>query len=224
MHPDKKIQAIKNLCQYTNTTPTKLLDPYNQTIPNTNLNQKDLFIALINNKTTETQNEYIQQNCNLPHKDNRTPHEYARELTINWLLEDLTQQILTQNQIKNRKHGADKNRQYLPPHKITPHTDLQIKQNNETIRNLETIYDHTQHWHRTQQIDLRHQKHQHLTQQKALLLAIDTQNLTATIIDYTNPPKTIMRQHPTYAKPVHTISITTPLQPITETLNQLKTQ
>ena len=159
------------MCNYTNTTPTQLLAPYNTLIPGTNLNQKDLFIALINNTTTHEQENYLNETCNLPHKDNRTPTTYARNLVTNWLLEDLTQTALTQNGIKNRKHGADKQRQFLPPHQITPHTDLQIKHQQNT-RNLETIYDHTQHWYRTNHIDLRHNKHQHLIQQQARFLAL----------------------------------------------------
>lgn len=220
MNLDPKRQAIKNLLTHTNTTPQQLLFPYNKTIPNTNLNQQQLFINLITNNPTPEQTQYIQTVCDLPHKDWRTPTQYARDLVITWLLEDLTQTLLTQHKIPNRKNGADQNRQFLPPQNITPHSDLQILYNNQT-RNLETIYDHTQHWNRTNQIDLRLQKHQHLTNQNAILLAIDTQNLTATIINYTNPPPITQRQHPTYGKTVNTITITNPLQPINTTLQQL---
>ncbi len=222
MIDDPKRQAIKNLCQHTNTTPEQLLFPYDKPIPNTQLNQKQLFIALIRNQTTPQHDQYIQTVCNLPHKDNRTPHQYAKNLVINWLLEDLTQTLLTQHQIPNRKNGADQQRIFLPPHEITPTSDLQIRHNNQT-RNLETIYDYTQHWKHHNQIDLRLQKHQHLTQQQAILLAIDTTNLTALIIDYTNPPPTTQRQHPQYGKTVQTITPTQTLQPINQTLKQLVT-
>ena len=222
MYTDNKTQAIKNLCTYTNTTPTQLLTPYNKPIPNTNLNQKELFIALIRNETTTQQNQYIQTVCNLPHKDWRTPHQYARELTITWLLEDLTQTILTQHGIKNRKNGADQHRQYLPPHQIDKNTDLQIKHNQQT-RNLETIYDHTGHWQRTNQIDLRLNKHHNLQTQQALLLGINPHNLTAILINYQNPIQAQQKHHPQYGKTVQTITLTTPPQPIHQTIQQLHT-
>jgi hypothetical protein len=136
-------------------------------------------------------------------------------------MEDITSLILTDNQIRNRINGADKGRNFLPPHQIDEQTDLQIKQNGET-RNLETIYDHTGHWDRTQQIDLRLNKHNNLKKQDALLLGINPRALTAVLIDYRNPIESHQRENPTYGKVVNTITITRQIKPLQEIIQQLK--
>ena len=218
---DNKILGLKNLAQYANKTSKQVLEPYNHIINNTTINKQQLFRNLLLNKTTAEENDYINEACNLPHKDNRTPTEYATELVITWLLEDITSQILTDNQIRNRINGADKERNFLPPHQIDEQTDLQIKQNGET-RNLETIYDHTGHWDRTQQIDLRLNKHNNLKKQDALLLGINPRALTAVLIDYRNPIDSHQHEHPIYGKVVNTITITRQIKPLQEIIQQLK--
>jgi hypothetical protein len=218
---DNKVLGLKNLAQYAGKTSKEVLEPYNYIIDDTTINKQQLFRNLLLNKTNTQEYDYINKVCNLPHRDNRTPTEYATELVITWLMEDITSLILTDNQIRNRINGADKERNFLPPHQIDEQTDLQIKQNGET-RNLETIYDHTGHWDRTQQIDLRLNKHNNLKKQDALLLGINPRALTAVLIDYRNPIESHQRENPTYGKVVNTITITRQIKPLQEIIQQLK--
>jgi hypothetical protein len=218
---DNKVLGLKNLAQYAGKTSKEVLEPYNYIIGDTTINKQQLFRNLLLNKTNTQEYDYINKVCNLPHRDNRTPTEYATELVITWLMEDITSLILTDNQIRNRINGADKGRNFLPPHQIDEQTDLQIKQNGET-RNLETIYDHTGHWDRTQQIDLRLNKHNNLKKQDALLLGINPRALTAVLIDYRNPIESHQRENPTYGKVVNTITITRQIKPLQEIIQQLK--
>jgi hypothetical protein len=218
---DNKVLGLKNLAQYAGKTSKEVLEPYNYIIDDTTINKQQLFRNLLLNKTNTQEYDYINKVCNLPHRDNRTPTEYATELVITWLMEDITSLILTDNQIRNRINGADKERNFLPPHQIDEQTDLQIKQNGET-RNLETIYDHTGHWDRTQQIDLRLNKHNNLKKQDALLLGINPRALTAVLIDYRNPIESHQRENQTYGKVVNTITITRQIKPLQEIIQQLK--
>lgn len=218
---NNKKQGLTNLAKYANKTSKEILKPYDHTIANTTINKQQLFIHLLKNETTPQENDYINQTCNLPHKDNRTATEYATELVITWLLEDITSLILTDNQIRNRINGADKERNFLPPHQIDEQTDLQIKYQGET-RNLETIYDHTGHWERTQQIDLRLNKHNNLKKQQALLLGINPQTLTGILLDYKNPINSHQHEHPIYGKTVNTITLAQKIQPLQQTIHQLK--
>ena len=218
---DNKVLGLKNLAQYAGKTSKEVLEPYNYIIGDTTINKQQLFRNLLLNKTNTQEYDYINKVCNLPHRDNRTPTEYATELVITWLMEDITSLILTDNQIRNRINGADKERNFLPPHQIDEQTDLQIKQNGET-RNLETIYDHTGHWDRTQQIDLRLNKHNNLKKQDALLLGINPRALTAVLIDYRNPIESHQRENQTYGKVVNTITITRQIKPLREIIQQLK--
>jgi hypothetical protein len=218
---DNKVLGLKNLAQYAGKTSKEVLEPYNYIIGDTTINKQQLFRNLLLNKTNTQEYDYINKVCNLPHRDNRTPTEYATELVITWLMEDITSLILTDNQIRNRINGADKERNFLPPHQIDEQTDLQIKQNGET-RNLETIYDHTGHWDRTQQIDLRLNKHNNLKKQDALLLGINPRALTAVLIDYRNPIESHQRENQTYGKVVNTITITRQIKPLQEIIQQLK--
>lgn len=183
-------------------------------INKTNIDKRDLFINLLNEHASAEQEAYLQKVCNLPHKDNRSPVQYATDLVVNWLLEDLTSALLTKNEILNKLTGADSSREFLSEGNITSQSDFRIKVG-DVVRNLEVVYDHTNYWFNNDRIDLRLNKHEHLKYQKSLLLGIDTQRLQAFVIDYNYPVETEESFNPRYGKVVHTINgITNHLCPI----------
>jgi hypothetical protein len=210
-----KKRGLKNLCSISDVTPTQLVDAYTGILINkTNLDKKNLFVNLLNQRATAEEEVYLQKVCNLPHKDNRTPVQYATDLVVNWLFEDLTSALLTKNDILNKFTGADSSRQFLSEGNITSQSDFRIKVG-DVVRNLEVVYDHTNYWFNNDKIDLRLNKHEHLKYQKALLLGIDSQRMQAFVLDYNKRIETEESFNPRYGKVVHTINgITNHLSPI----------
>jgi len=218
-----KKNGIKNLCVQAQVTPSQLVDAYKgRLIAQTSIDKRDLFVHLLNQTLTEREQEYIDKVCVLPHRDNRTATQYATDLTVNWLLEDLTTELFNKAEIPNKKSGADSNRDYLDEGQITSACDFKVKLGT-TVRNLEVIYDHTNYWYRQDKLDLRLNKHNNLANDKALLLGIDTQRGSAFVIDYHVVPETVESYHEAYGKTVHSlVGIKQMLQPISVVMDRIK--
>lgn len=205
MSTSQKLDGLSNICQLAKTNRYRLIFQYQgQKFPGTDISKTQLFSNIIIGSISDEQSKYLDSVCSLPNRDSRTPQEYARELVISWLLEDATEMLFLQGGVKIIKNGSDKNREFLNDGNITSDADNKIRFNNQT-RNMEVIYDHTGFWKREGKIDLRHNKHNHLKQMEALLFCLSTQDMQATVFDYSSVVNAEQEMHKIYQKPVMSI-------------------
>lgn len=170
-----KISILNTFFNKLGLNVVEFLEHYqNQFFPKTKIEKSSVFKNLINNCLTEEQQNYIDQMCNLPNRDSRTPTEYARDLVISWLVEDIIQVYLGLS-----KNGADAQRDFLRKGQIKYDSDF-IHNN----RHLELYVNFTNYWTKTKKIDLRMDKYQHLVDNKALLLGIAFESCQFFLIDF----------------------------------------
>lgn len=153
----------------------EFLDHYqNQFFPKTKIEKSTVFRNLINNCLDEQQQDFINRICDLPNRDSRTPTEYARDLVISWLIEDILQVYLGLS-----KNGADSQRDFLKKGQIKYDSDFI-----HNDRHLELYVNFTNYWTKTKKIDLRMDKYQHLVDNNALLLGIAFESCQFFLIDF----------------------------------------
>jgi len=170
-----KISKLQKFCSIIGYNLDDFLLKYQGVkIPKTNLDKHDLFKNLILHNLTDEQNSYIKHICNLPNRDSRTPQEYAKDLVISWLVEDIIQDYLNL-----KSNGADKDRVFLHSRQIKYDSDFMAGD-----RLLELYVNFTNYWTKTRQIDLRMDKYSHLVEKKSLLLGIAFEDLKFYLIDF----------------------------------------
>lgn len=145
-----------------------------QFFPQTQIEKSETFLNIIGNNLTGDQEKYINQICNLPNRDSRTPVEYARDLVISWMVEDMICDYL-----QLESNGADAQRNFLKKGQIKYDSDFKYKD-----RFLELYVNFTNYWTKTRKIDLRMDKHSHLVKNKSILLGIAFESCQFFIIDF----------------------------------------
>jgi hypothetical protein len=182
----QKCQGIQNLAKTTNTDINEILKNYNTaTFPKTNINKQNTFKNALNRTINSQEVQYFNTICELPHKDTRTATQYAVDLILGWITEDITIRYLTNNAITCTMTGTDNERQFLTPSQIDSTPDLSITYENSKPTPLELIYDYTGYWQKTNKLDLRLNKYDNLKTHNALILGIAPQNSTALLLDTT---------------------------------------
>lgn len=221
MSTSLKLEGLHNLCRLAITTKYRLIYQYrNQTFPGTNISKIQLFANILADDLSKEQSDYLQSVCSIPNRDSRTPQEYAKELVIGWLIEDATEALFARYGMNLKKSGSDKNREFLSEGMVTAETDYKIHFNDQ-IRHMEFAHDYTGHWQRTGSIDLRHNKHNHLKENEALLFCMSTTDMQAAIFDYSDVVDAVQEMHPVYQKPVMSIkNVADRFMPLDEVLRR----
>lgn len=170
-----KIQTFKVFAGKIGYDHLEFLNNYKgQFFPETQIEKSCAFTNLINNQLTEEQDLYIKKMCSLNNRDRRTPVEYARDLVISWLVEDMIKDYL---QLTN--NGSDAERNFLKSNQIKYDSDFVLGD-----RLLELYVNFTNYWTKTRKIDLRMDKHAHLLKNKSLLLGIAFESCQFFLIDF----------------------------------------
>jgi len=171
----QKLKIFQKFCQDFNTDINILTENYtNQFFPETQIQKNKFFINLIYDDLSQEEIDYVDKVCNLPNKDKRLPKDYAKELVLSWLVEDLIKQKFN---LKN--NGSDSNREFLSSRKIKYDADFLFED-----RTLELYVSWKSYWTKTGKIDLRLEKYNHLVQNKTILLGLSLEDSKFFLIDF----------------------------------------
>jgi len=169
-----------------------------------------LDVSLVENalsdSLTSSQEAYMEEKLGdlTHHMDNRTAVEYGTELILNWLLEDIVADILSQDSdISVSKSGKDSQREFLDNPNSDP--DLNISFDGAEYH-IELTADYGGFWQRHGEIDLRDEKYPRLGEaDNGMLLGVDFENGQV----FTGYPVTMdssyTSSHPYWNKPAYRI-------------------
>ena len=100
------------------------------------------------------------------HRDFRNIRQYAFNLILNWLVEDLIFQLLEKSGLQVNKEGSDGNRDLLMGKQVSAEPDLMIKKDKENwievIANYPTYKGFSSFWEQEGFFDLRDNKYSQL--------------------------------------------------------------
>ena len=131
------------------------------------LHLKDLqprFEEYLISKTTSAQLAH--------HKDSRMPLDYALDLIIGWLSEDIIFYFLESNGISLRYFGNDQQREILTSKDVSAEPDFVIS-TNDTDFQLELMIDWNNYWRRYNVCNVRAGKIDKLIQSSGIFLGVD---------------------------------------------------
>lgn len=170
-----KVEKLKIFCEKINFVLDDFIKLYQgEYFPKTKIEKYSLFSNILNRSLSEEQQSFIDNVCNLNNRDSRTPSEYARDLVVSWLVEDVIKSYLN---LKN--NGADAERNFLKSRQIKYDSDFKLND-----RYLELYVNFTDYWIKQKKIDLRMDKHAHLVKHKSLLLGIAFNTYEFFMIDF----------------------------------------
>lgn len=217
-----RIFLMRRLMRLLHIDPFDILDQYTGQVFNSGIPKQIVFREfLISDAITDPVLKMIGESCSgtqlATFRDKRSPEEYAAELVLGWILEDIICFALEKVQLSAHLTGTDAGREFLQSAQISGTHDLGISGGTKEIK-LEVVTDYTNYWSKTDTCDLRHGKAQNmhgsficgisLQQPKFFLMELNssTSNSVSAVV-----------HHEKWDKPVQRISgIKTLLQPIKE--------
>jgi len=145
-----------------------------------NWNDRSTAQNLLNNSLTPKQEQYLKSTLTNAHAiDKRTPLEMAKNLVVNWLLEDAIVEVFN-NYILDTgltiyNNGNDANRQFSK--KATENPDFVITDENDNIVSfIELKADYSGFVSKNKIVDLRDNGYENLRKHNGYLLVIDFAN------------------------------------------------
>jgi len=135
----------------------------------------DLAVNLLKDELTNEHIDYLEEKLgDLEHlKDQRSDPEYALELVMGWLIEDVILDILSDEHDVSRG-SADSEREFLASPDAT--ADLEVNVEGEEVP-IEITQDYTGFWQRKgESSNLRDNKFKNLIDEGALILGLDIEN------------------------------------------------
>jgi len=145
-----------------------------------NWHDKNTATNLINNKLTEKQKQYLEKTLTNVHiMDNRDKTEFAKNLVVNWLLEDAIVEIFNNDVLDTGltiyPNGNDANRQFSK--RATEDPDFVITDENDNIVSfIELKADYSGFVSKNKFVDLRDNGFENLRKHNGYLLVIDFAN------------------------------------------------
>jgi len=138
------------------------------------------------------------------HRDSRKIMEYAREMILNWLIEDLVIQYVLPHKFKKIKLiGGDRDRRFLTGSHVAATPDLKADGRKYDIK-----CDWTGYWHEKGIVDLRDGEYPLLLKQNAGLVLILPFQKQIGILDSLTEVKVIKgKMHPIWHKPYHALEL-----------------
>ena len=203
----KKIESLKKNFSILSVDANKILNKYeNISFEDTYLSKKESFISLMRLNPSMALTRYLDSKTNLSHfKDKRSNIEYAIDLVLGWLSEDIIISHLIEKSIKCDLNGRDKYREFLSPKYISAQPDIKIKIN-ERYRTLEIMNDWNDYWIRSDMLDLRDNKFLKLSNEKSLFLGIAPRSSKGIFLDFSEKLDFIKRYNPAYGKKSYTLN------------------
>jgi len=145
-----------------------------------NWNDRSTAINLLNNTLTQKQEQYLNSTLTNAHAmDNRTPLEMAKNLVVNWLLEDAIVEVFNNDILDSGltiyPNGNDANRQFSK--RATEDPDFVITDENDNIISfIELKADYSGFVSNAKSVDLRDNGYENLRKHNGYLLVIDFAN------------------------------------------------
>ena len=151
----KKIESLKKNFSILSVDINKILDKYgNISFEGTSLSKKESFISLMRLNPSTELIRYLDSKTNLSHfKDKRSNIEYAIDLVLGWLSEDIIISHLREKNLQCDLNGRDKYRDFLSAKDISTQPDIKVKINDQ-YRALEIMNDWNDYWIRSDKLDL----------------------------------------------------------------------
>ena len=203
----KKIESLKQNFIILNVDINKILDKYgNISFEGTSLSKKESFISLMRLNPSTELIRYLDSKTNLSHfKDKRSNIEYAIDLVLGWLSEDIIISHLREKNLQCDLNGRDKYRDFLSAKDISTQPDIKVKINDQ-YRALEIMNDWNDYWIRSDMLDLRDNKFLRLSNEKSLFLGIAPMSSKGIFLDFSEKLDFIKRYNPAYGKSSYTLN------------------
>jgi len=146
-----------------------------------NWHDKNTAINLINNSLTPAQEQYLEKTLKNPHAmDNRDRTEFAKNLVVNWLLEDaivkiFNKYVLAGSDLRMYYNGNDADRKFSK--RATEDPDFVIiDENGDVVSYVELKADYSGFVSTNKAVDLRDNGYEMLRKYAGYLLVIDFAN------------------------------------------------
>lgn len=137
---------------------------------------KNVFLRIIENDFDRETADLFQKKLGelYRHRDVRSPAEYACDLLVGWITEDMALLSLKDLGYECEIVSKDRNREFL----LKPSSEIDIM---VTLKNgrkilVEHISDHTGFWQKTKKLHLRAHKYERLLEDSGVLLGFDYAN------------------------------------------------
>jgi hypothetical protein len=164
----QKIISLHSLAKHAQTTTDLLCEAYRGQQVGNGLDKAELFKNALSASFTGQEALHLITVCDLPHnQDKRNQLQYATDLIIGWLSEDATLQTLNNTGHQAELIGSDKTRDFLTKKTITHGADIQTP-----TKQIELVFDYTNHWTKANKLDLRDNKLDYLKENNITLLGI----------------------------------------------------
>jgi hypothetical protein len=171
----KFVELVK-LSKFLEIDFEKILEKYDKTsFIETSIVKGPFFRGLVNGSMSDQDSVIVAQKCALSfHKDMRSSINYAIELCIAWLLEDLILEKLKTLGATIELDGKDQGRDFLSKYSISVHPDFIYKSQSKSIA-VELVTSWDDYWMKNDVLDLRSSKYEKLvnTSSETFILAID---------------------------------------------------
>lgn len=116
-----------------------------------------IYKLLLNNEINKKLYLKLKNNTSKNNRDIRTVKQFARNIIINWIVEDLLLMKLNKNNVYEFKlNGTDKNRKFNK--NVSTKSDFSFYKNDVKIGNVELVTQYSNFFKNNRYIDLRYNK------------------------------------------------------------------
>lgn len=170
--------------------------------------EENLLILEMNKKEIMRKYNQTFQNIlsNFYAKDTRNEMEYARDIVVNWLLEDYCLQLFKEWGYKTTLSGADKGRKILSCKATSNECDFKLKKNRKKC-NIELQVNYTGFWIREGLADLRDSKYRSIIEHESSILFISIPEKKFILTRLDSLHSEYCKLHHAYKKPVYRVSV-----------------
>ena len=196
-----------------------------------NIQKFQTFICLIEQQRIPSSTcEYLKLRASrndLKHqRDRRTPLEYAIDLILGWISEDVQYEILNMNGFSVSMAGKDSDREIRPGKFVSATADFRISFNSNEKINVEFMVDWLNHWGINNECDVRDHKVNRLAYQGGVFLGINPANATCLLHNFRESGLEGWRHktnHPKWGKPTWTMTnVNQRMYPLNKAIEVLK--
>lgn len=193
-----KCKKLLALASYLETDLEKIVNSYGHScFLHTEINKKEFFNNFLNGQISDAEGAQIADKCRLDfHRDMRSSLNYALDLILGWLVEDLILNKMKALGSSIELDGADKSREFLKGYEITVDSDFLIDGINGP-QSIELVVSWDDYWKNTNSLDLRSSKYEKLLKSKldARILAIDVSSQEGMVLTTTDIQSKIRRRN-----------------------------
>jgi hypothetical protein len=158
---------------------------------------------------SDSENDYVHRKMGhlTSFRDRRTATQYAKELVMNWIIEDHIISVIEGCGYSCGSYGSDYKREFLSDDRtITGKSDIEVEISANHRILIELVSDYNAYWERNS-MDLRHDKYANIYKENGFILGIDFKNFRFCLFHISQAGKCYKREHPIWNKVVTTIGL-----------------